>query len=179
MVGGLKWFAEGRKNTGRQSFRLLKEMRNGELAGAQLALSPRAACPAGLVNRGVRATWKLTEGGAWAAQSFMAAGVWSGLNLNSVPSPLSDFGHVTLQPQFHISKIGTMISTSEGCGKDQKGHKWKRPVVSGTFAQCKFPILVSLTGLCRALLNLKFLHLQKWNMWECLAHSWSSIKVYF
>ena len=43
--------------------------------GAQLALSPRAACPAGLVDRGGRATWKLTEGGAWAAQSFMAAGV--------------------------------------------------------------------------------------------------------
>lgn len=130
---------------------------------AQLALSPRASCPARSVNRGgsggLKGYLEAHRERCLAAQSFLAAGLWFSIWTLSLAHCLT-LSMSLSSSQFHISKIGTIISTSEGCGEDQKGHKWKHPVVSGTyatFAQCKFPTLISPT----ALLNFNFFHLQK------------------
>lgn len=105
------------------------------------------------------------------------------LNLSSVPRLCVTLGRSLISPQFHISKTGTITCTSEGCGKDQIGHKWKRPVVSGTydtFSQCKFIILISLTGLCNIHHWISVSSSVKNRIHQsCLAHSWWSVKVLF
>lgn len=142
MVGGRKWSGEGRKSTDRRSFRLLKETRKRRVQGCIKC----GKCKLWAVSKGFRSsrvgphrrlwgTWKATvrlaEGDARAVQSDLAAEVNLVLNLNTVPALCVTLSKALFNPQFHISKIGTIISTSEGCGKDQIGHKWKRPVVSG------------------------------------------------
>ena len=73
---------------------------------AQLALSPRASCPARSVNRGGSGVVKGLPGSSQRALpgcSELLGRRTLIFNLNSVPSPLSDFEHVTLQlPVSHL-----------------------------------------------------------------------------
>lgn len=63
----------------------------------------------------------LTEGSARATESTVASGVRPGFE--SETRLCVTVGTSLVSPQFHISELGTITSTSEGCGKDQIGHK--------------------------------------------------------
>lgn len=66
---------------------------------------------------------RVRVGGAEASEH---RGLWGQtwvLNLSSVPRLCVDLGTSPISPQFHISKIGAITCTSEGCGKDRIGHK--------------------------------------------------------